>query len=405
MKRAAFSFMQKAVSYIKHYLINSKLGKRAVVLLPAAISFVFVLIFMFTFNVTVVTAVSYNGKTIGYVSSEAVYTEAIQKIESDMDAKAKEELKTVDAKGSITAGTKLMDKEGIEKAIVDSIDSVDTCYVLYCNSKPFAVCKTDSEIDDALNKYLTKKANGLNSVIFADNFETKKEYRTYDTIIDSDELYKKLKKSNFAICGIKTDTVKEELPFETKTKISNKYNKGEKVIVQKGEKGVSTIKREIYYNKGKVVNIKVLSNNVTKEPQDEIIVVGTGEKSFTLSYPFSYEYAITSPYGDFRGYYYHQGVDIVAPYGTEILACAGGTVVEAQYSYYGWGNYVVVDHGNGMKTRYAHCSELNVSVGDEVARGEVIAFVGATGDADCNHLHLELISGGARINAANYFVK
>lgn len=404
MKREAFGVMQKALSNIKHLLVNSNFGKRALVLLPGIASFAFVVIFMLTFNVTVATAVSYNGKTIGYVSSETVYTEAIKNIESDMDNKAKAELEPVEAKGSITAGAKLMDKDGLEKAIVESIESVDSCFILYRNDKPFAVLKSRNEIDTALNEYLFDNTGKLENPSYADDFEIKQEYRTYDDIIDGTELYNKLEVQNIAVCGTKTETVTKSIPYKTITKKSSKYNKGERVIETAGKKGKKTVVREIYYNDGKRVSTKVISTEVIKKAKNEVVIIGTANNSFSLSYPFAYNYTVTSPYGDYRGYYYHQGMDIVAPYGTEILACAGGTVVEASYSYYGWGNHVVIDHGNGMKTRYAHCSSLNVSVGDKVARGEVIAFVGATGDADCNHLHLELLSGGARINAANYFI-
>lgn len=404
MNREAFGFMQKALSNIKHLLVNSNIGKRTLVLLPGIASVAFVVIFMFTFNVTVATAVSYNGKTIGYVSSETVYTDAIKQIESEMDEKAKAELEPVNAKESITAGTKLMDKQDLEKAIVDSISSVDTCFVLYRNSEPFAVLQSREEIDTALVKYLDDNAKKLDNPSFVDEFEIKQEYRTSDALIDSNQLYNELEEQKITVCGTKTETVTKAIPYKTITKKSSKYNKGERVIKTAGKKGKESVVREVYYKDGKRVDTKVLSSTVVKEPKNEVIIIGTAQNSFSLSYPFKYRYAVTSPYGDYRGYYYHQGMDIVAPYGTEIIACAGGTVVEASYSYYGWGNHVVIDHGNGMKTRYAHCSRLNVSVGDKVARGEVIGFVGATGDADCNHLHLELLSGGVRINAANYFI-
>ena len=406
MISAALRFMHKAVSNIKENLINSKCGKRVLVLLPGIASFAFVLMFMFTFNVSIATAVSYNGETIGYVSSESVYTEAIENIETNMDDDAKAELNTIDAKDSITTGAELMDKESLEKAIVDSIDNVDECYVLYRNSQPFAVCQTNDELQNALDKYLSKKAKKLTNPSYVDNFKIEKEYRTYDALINTDDVYKKLIDEKVAVAGTKTETVTKKIPYKTVTKKSSKYNKGEKVIVQKGVKGEKTIERVVYYSDNKAVNTRIISSNVTKQAVEEIIVIGTAQNSFSLSYPFSKNANsyVTSPYGDYRGYYYHQGIDMIADYGTEILACAGGTVVEAQYSSYGWGNYIVVDHGNGMKTRYAHCSSLNVSVGQKVARGEVIGFVGSTGDSTCNHLHLELESGGVRINAANYFI-
>ena len=85
----------------------------------------------------------------------------------------------------------------------------------------------------------------------------------------------------------------------------------------------------------------------------------------------------------------HQGVDLAIDAGTDIYAAASGTVVVAGW-YYTYGNCVVIDHGNGVRTLYGHCSSLNVSVGQEVAQGDVIGKVGMTGYATGNHLHFEV---------------
>ena len=123
-----------------------------------------------------------------------------------------------------------------------------------------------------------------------------------------------------------------------------------------------------------------------------------------MSYPFgksTYNY-ITSPYGEPRYGYYHKGVDIIANYGAPILATAGGTVVESGYSNGGWGYTVVIDHGNGIRSRYAHCSDLYVTVGEKVNRGDNIAAVGSTGYSECNHLHIEVTENGVRVDPFNY---
>lgn len=85
----------------------------------------------------------------------------------------------------------------------------------------------------------------------------------------------------------------------------------------------------------------------------------------------------------------HRGVDLVAPEGEEILAANGGVVLEAE-NHWSWGNYVLIDHGNGMATRYTHCSELLVQAGDTVAAGQPIALVGSTGATTGNACHVEM---------------
>lgn len=98
----------------------------------------------------------------------------------------------------------------------------------------------------------------------------------------------------------------------------------------------------------------------------------------------------------------HRGLDMKAGYGTPIRAIANGKVILARYGHYSYGNYVVISHGGGVTTLYAHCSGLNVTLGQEVSAGDVIAFVGSTGDSTGNHLHLEVKAGGSLQNPRRY---
>lgn len=98
----------------------------------------------------------------------------------------------------------------------------------------------------------------------------------------------------------------------------------------------------------------------------------------------------------------HSGIDIASPYGTSIKACASGTVTYAGNANDGYGNYVIISHGNGVSTVYAHCSSLLVSAGQKVSQGEVIARVGSTGNSTGNHLHLEVRKNGVTYNPQNY---
>lgn len=97
----------------------------------------------------------------------------------------------------------------------------------------------------------------------------------------------------------------------------------------------------------------------------------------------------------------HNGIDIAAAGGTNILAAESGTVIEATYNS-GYGNYIVIYHGNGVSTLYAHSSRLIASVGDYVTRGQVIALVGTTGNSTGNHLHFEVRIDGTPHNPLDY---
>jgi len=117
---------------------------------------------------------------------------------------------------------------------------------------------------------------------------------------------------------------------------------------------------------------------------------------------------ITSPYGTrvhpvTKTVKTHSGVDIGASHGTDIYAAASGTVLISGWNSGGYGNYVVIDHGGGVTTLYAHCSSLLVSSGQKVSQGQVIAKVGSTGMSTGPHLHFEVLKNGAHTNPMAYF--
>ncbi len=117
---------------------------------------------------------------------------------------------------------------------------------------------------------------------------------------------------------------------------------------------------------------------------------------------------ITSSYGSrFGGSDFHTGIDIAGSgaYGTPVLAAATGTVKVANTAVtpgYGYGKYVIIDHGGGIQTLYAHCSALNVSVGQTVAVGQQIAQVGSTGWSTGPHIHFEVRKNGQSVNPLSY---
>lgn len=100
----------------------------------------------------------------------------------------------------------------------------------------------------------------------------------------------------------------------------------------------------------------------------------------------------------------HMGMDIAAPSGTPILAAADGTVTFAGWNG-GYGNLIIISHGNGIQTYYGHCSKLYAQVGQTVKAGETIAAVGTTGYSTGNHLHFEIRKNGSQINPQKYLYK
>lgn len=126
-----------------------------------------------------------------------------------------------------------------------------------------------------------------------------------------------------------------------------------------------------------------------------------------LQWPCPASYNITSPYGYrihpiFRTSRLHRGIDVAVPTGNAIVAAADGVVIKSTYNS-SYGYYVSVSHGSGLVTLYAHNSRLNVSVGQSVKRGQVVAYSGNTGNSTGPHLHFEVMLNGATTNPMNYF--
>lgn len=97
----------------------------------------------------------------------------------------------------------------------------------------------------------------------------------------------------------------------------------------------------------------------------------------------------------------HSGVDIAGPVSNKIIAAAAGTIIISGWQR-GYGKTIVIDHGNGKRTRYGHASKLLVSIGDNVQQGETIAMIGSTGRSTGPHLHFEIIVNGRRVNPFSY---
>lgn len=126
----------------------------------------------------------------------------------------------------------------------------------------------------------------------------------------------------------------------------------------------------------------------------------------TFAWPTPGYGTITSQYGGrmhptLKVYKVHTGMDIGAPTGANVVAGADGTVVKAEYNV-AYGNYVVINHGNGYSTLYAHNSVLNVNKGDFVVRGQTIAKVGSTGYSTGPHCHFEVMINGQHTDPAPY---
>lgn len=212
---------------------------------------------------------------------------------------------------------------------------------------------------------------------------------------------------------IKNETYDESIPYEKETTEDNSQYKGYTKTVQAGRNGVQQVTASVEYVDGYETNREVLSTVVTQEPVTEKVVVGTKAKPTystgtvlsasvgTGSIGSNFIWPVNSGYVSCGYSSYHKALDIATSYGTPVHAAAAGRVIVAGW-YYNYGKCVVIDHGNGVQTLYAHNSSLNVSVGDYVSQGQKIAGVGSTGYSTGNHCHFEIKVNGSNRNPWNY---
>lgn len=176
---------------------------------------------------------------------------------------------------------------------------------------------------------------------------------------------------------------------------------GERVIDVEEKKGKADVVYTDMYINGAVVSTEEVSYTVVEEPVRQEVRLGTYVEPYTGSGNYRMpinNYTIQCHWGCYAG---HKGTDFFQAdhgTGTPIFAIDTGVVVEAAYGG-GWGYYAKVDHGDGTQSLYAHMGSYpSVSVGQTVTKNSVLGYLGGTGYVTAPHLHLEIYSGGTRIN-------
>lgn len=302
----------------------------------------------------------------------------------------------------------------IQENITDSIGEglLTSGYGLYIDNKLVGVT-TDkkglkSSLQECLDNYKAKYDSGTtdkfaNSVkIISGNYKST-DLQSAETIVEENQ-------DKFSY-SLSTDIVyTQKTPYTTKYK----YNKSKfttyKKVVKDGVCGKQNITYRVTYVDGLQTDVETKSVKTIKKPKKQVVVVGTKKPnvastvgSGSFMWPVPYTRNITSGYGSRWGRF-HSGIDIAAAgaYGKSIVASDAGTVTWAGYDSSGYGNYVIIDHGNGYCTLYGHCSSLAVRKGQVVAKGQTIAYIGSTGNSTGPHLHFEVRKGSSRLNPLNF---
>ncbi len=277
----------------------------------------------------------------------------------------------------------------------------------------------DSKIVDT-EDYIVRAGDSLQSIAqyygMTEDELTTLNSRLPKELLEGNVLSLKVREPLLQVQCTRTVTETVSIPFETEI-VKEASSSGAAQIITPGVNGSKTVTANVVTVNGKETSRFVLSEKILTEPVTQQMTEGAGnETTYSASYYGDTGSGVieqafiwplpngggteTCQYGEDS----HQGVDLAIDAGTEIYAAASGTVVVAGW-YYTYGNCVVIDHGNGVRTLYAHCTSVNTEVGAEVNQGDVIGYVGMTGYATGNHLHFEVHINNRTHNPLNYIAR
>ena len=204
-----------------------------------------------------------------------------------------------------------------------------------------------------------------------------------------------------------TVIVNEHVPFKEKVEKSNSLFKNESKIRTKGEAGQKIITADLIKVNGQVITKKILTEKIIKQPKTQYLVKGTKaipSNYGSLNFRMPSSGGINTYFGQ-RGALWgierHRGIDIGGNVGDTVSAADNGKVISTGYDGRS-GNNIEIDHGRGYVTFYAHLSEIGVSVGQTVAKGQYIGKVGNTGHSTGSHLHFEIRINNVLVNPLKY---
>ncbi|MGI5839827.1 MAG: peptidoglycan DD-metalloendopeptidase family protein [bacterium] len=212
------------------------------------------------------------------------------------------------------------------------------------------------------------------------------------------------------ICSREHVIVAESIPFREEVTKDSTLWAWERNITQYGVFGQKEVVYAVSRRNGQVTDKQTVRQQVIKEPVTQLVVQGTKQDTAELAqgsgkFLWPAVGQITSYFGVrrvSRGSSTHTGIDIGMPYGTPVKAADDGVVTKACFDG-GYGRMVIINHGNGYSTLYAHNQTLKVSAGDVVTRGQVIALSGSSGNSTGPHLHFEIRYNDKPQNPLNYF--
>ena len=270
---------------------------------------------------------------------------------------------------------------------------------------------------DEQKKYVVKDGDIISDIAFNNKLSVKEFLIANPTFTSENNLLYEGQVVNLGLINPAFKLIEEDHVVELQTKTyETKYEndpnvyEGVNKVKQEGKNGVVKVYKKVQKENGEIVSAVITNTEDITPPVNQIIVKGTKKAqqkiSITISgswaWPTVSPYVITSAYG-YRWGSYHEGIDISGTgRGSPIFAANNGVVTEAKYTYMN-GNYVIIDHQNGIFTIYGHMDSLSVSSGQTVSIGQKIGTMGDTGYAFGVHLHYGVSRGKPFAGGSSFF--
>jgi murein DD-endopeptidase MepM/ murein hydrolase activator NlpD len=357
------------------------------------------------------SAISIDGTPIVYLDSKETSDEVIKKLK--LQFVTEEQLIELEARK--TAGTtELTPLKENETRLLDVRMSKEVS-VLTEKVSPDKIMSSDDALNLLLKgtleekKYIVQEGDVLGTIanghgLTLAEFLALNPGLTEETVVNiGEEVNVTALKPYVEVIVDKEVNQKESMAFVNEVVEDASMPKGETNVKQEGQDGERSVNYLISEQNGITLKKDVTSEQVIKQPVNHIVVKGTkvipSRGTGTLAWPVSGGY-ISSQQGQRWGKQ-HKGIDIARPSNRTIKAADNGKVVSAGYDG-GYGNKIVIDHQNGLRTVYAHLESIGVSVGQTVSQGSAIGVMGTTGNSTGIHLHFEVYKNGALENPLNY---
>ncbi len=404
------SVIKKGFAYVKkffQFIFNSRKAMASLTLVAAFV------ISLFS-GITLAYNLIYNGRVIAIVRDRSEFGRAVEAAESMVCyTQIKNHAAAPEFSLTLTVGGNFTETEEIAKQIVENTDTLVKADALIINDNLVGCVLPEENLQSYYDAYLQSyniamaSEGAVAESVFVDNVAVESGYYDSSKIVSVETLAESL--NGLSVQTVVTATVETEIPFKTITHSSAEYELGQYVVSVPGVPGLKHSSTKTTYIDGVETSVEVLEDVVISEPSEAVVYAGTkrpyispslaaqiGELGFIR--PLETYQLVTAYWGDGRG---HKGIDIAAQKNTPIYAVQSGTVVTSTKNG-SYGNYVIIDHGNGVQTLYAHCNARLVSAGEFVSQGTPIALVGTTGQSTGNHLHFELRINGTKVNPAPY---